>query len=115
VEHSRCSMTQTALNASPRSDPDATISSPGTQSGTAVRHLPTSIGGYRLLGEGGMGAVYKAEQDRPRRLVALKVIKSGCASPERLRRFEQEFETLGRLHHPGIAQIYEADTPSAIG
>ena len=57
-----------------------------------------------------MGAVYEAEQNRPRRLVALKVIKSGWASPERLRRFEQEFETLGRLHHPGIAQIYEAGT-----
>ena len=100
----------TALNASFRSDPDATISSPGPQ---AARHLPASIGGYRiihLLGEGGMGAVYEAEQDRPRRVVALKVIKSGWASPERVRRFEQEFETLGRLHHPGIAQIYEAGT-----
>ena len=103
----------TALNVSHRSDPDATISSQGRQPATAARHLPASIGGYRilhLLGEGGMGAVYEAEQDRPRRLVALKVIKSGWAGPERLRRFEQEFETLGRLHHPGIAQIYEAGT-----
>src|SRR5262249_47229206 len=101
----------TVLNASPRSDPDATISSPGPQPATAAQHLPASIGGYRLirlLGEGGMGCVYEAEQDRPRRLVALKVIKSGWASPERLHRFEQEFEVLGRLHHPGIAQIYEA-------
>jgi len=73
--------------------------------------LPASIGSYRilrLLGEGGMGAVYEAEQDQPRRRVALKVIRAAWASPELLRRFEQESQALGRLHHPGIAQIYEA-------
>ena len=73
--------------------------------------LPAAIGRYRilrLLGEGGMGAVYEAEQDQPRRTVALKVIKPGHASPELLRRFEQESQALGRLQHPGIAQIYEA-------
>jgi eukaryotic-like serine/threonine-protein kinase len=80
--------------------------------------LPTHIGRYRivrLLGKGGMGAVYEAEQDNPRRSVALKVIRSFWASPQLLRRFEQESQMLGRLHHPGIAQIYEAgtaDTPS---
>jgi hypothetical protein len=75
--------------------------------------VPTSIGRYRiirLLGEGGMGAVYEAEQDQPRRRVALKVIKAAWASPDLLRRFQREFQTLGRLHHPGIAQIYEAGT-----
>ena len=79
----------------------------------AGRQLPASIGRYRiirLLGEGGMGAVYEAEQDQPRRRVALKVIKTAWASPEILRRFELESQTLGRLHHPGIAQIYEAGT-----
>jgi tetratricopeptide (TPR) repeat protein/predicted Ser/Thr protein kinase len=55
-----------------------------------------------------MGAVYEAEQDQPRRSVALKVIKAAWASPEMLRRFEQESQALGRLQHPGIAQIYEA-------
>ena len=73
--------------------------------------LPASIGSYRilrLLGEGGMGAVYEAEQDQPRSRVALKVIRAAWASPELLRRFEQESQALGRLHHPGIAQIYEA-------
>jgi serine/threonine protein kinase len=73
--------------------------------------LPESIGRYRivrLLGEGGMGAVYEAQQDQPRRNVALKVIRAAWASPELLRRFEQESQALGRLHHPGIAQIYEA-------
>jgi len=75
--------------------------------------LPTTIGRYRivrLLGEGGMGAVYEAEQEQPRRSIALKVIRSAWASPQLLRRFEQESQTLGRLHHPGIAQIYEAGT-----
>ena len=72
---------------------------------------PSSIGRYRiirLLGEGGMGAVYEAEQDQPRRTVALKVIKAGLGGPELLRRFEHEFQALGRLQHPGIAQIYDA-------
>ena len=55
-----------------------------------------------------MGVVYEAEQDRPRRTVALKVIKPGFASPNLLRRFELEAEALGRLQHPGIAQIFEA-------
>jgi eukaryotic-like serine/threonine-protein kinase len=64
----------------------------------------------RLLGHGGMGAVYEAEQDSPHRIVALKVIRPGLASPELVRRFEQESLALGRLQHPGIAQIYEAGT-----
>jgi eukaryotic-like serine/threonine-protein kinase len=55
-----------------------------------------------------MGAVYQAEQDRPRRAVALKVIRGVWASTELNRRFEQETQALARLHHPGIAQIYEA-------
>ena len=78
---------------------------------TPTHPLPASVGHYRiirLLGEGGMGAVYEAEQDQPRRSVALKVIKAAWASPEMLRRFEQESQALGRLQHPGIAQIYEA-------
>ena len=70
--------------------------------------LPARIGHYRilrLLGEGGMGAVYEAEQDLPHRTVALKLIRAGYASAEMLRRFENEAQALGRLQHPGIAQI----------
>jgi len=84
----------------------------GSEPGIASEH-PAVIGRYRILrliGEGGMGAVYEAEQDHPRRTVALKIIKSGMASPELLRRFEQESQALGRLQHPGIAQIHEAGT-----
>lgn len=63
-----------------------------------------------LIGEGGMGSVYEAEQDHPSRTVALKIIKPGISSPKLLRRFEQESQALGRLQHPGIAHIYEAGT-----
>jgi tetratricopeptide (TPR) repeat protein len=74
------------------------------------------VGRYRiirLIGEGGMGAVYEAEQERPHRTIALKVIRPGLSTPELLRRFEQESEALGRLQHAGIAQIHEAGTADA--
>ncbi|HYD01479.1 MAG TPA: serine/threonine-protein kinase, partial [Phycisphaerales bacterium] len=71
------------------------------------------LGRYRILrvlGEGGMGVVYLAQQDHPQRLVALKVIRGGALSPRALRRFELESQVLARLQHPGIAQVYEAGT-----
>jgi serine/threonine protein kinase len=71
------------------------------------------IGSYRVLrvlGEGGMGIVYLAEQERPRRTVALKVIRPGIATARMLKRFEHEAHVLGLLQHPGIAQVYEAGT-----
>ena len=73
--------------------------------------LPDRIGPYRvtrLLGEGGMGVVYEAEQDRPRRRVALKIIRPGMLTDPMLRRFRREAEVLGRLTHPGIAHVYDA-------
>jgi len=72
--------------------------------------LPRSIGKFRILGklgEGGMGTVYEAEQAVPRRTVALKVLKLAFCSPDSVRRFEHEGQFLGRLQHPGIAQIFE--------
>jgi serine/threonine protein kinase len=77
------------------------------------RRLIERIGSYRIigvLGKGGMGMVYLAEQERPKRLVALKIIRPGVASTKLIRRFEQEAQLLGRLQHPGIAQIHEAGT-----
>ncbi len=82
-------------------------------SGSSARDLPATIGTYRILGfigEGSMGIVYRAEQQNPQRIVALKVIRVGIASAEHLRRFERESELLGRLQHPGITRIYEAGT-----
>ncbi|MBA3296852.1 MAG: serine/threonine protein kinase [Acidobacteria bacterium] len=78
-----------------------------------AQSLPARIGPYRilrLLGEGGMGVVYEAEQASPRRTVALKVIRAGYATGEMLRRFQNEALALGRLQHPGIGQIYDAGT-----
>ena len=82
----------------------------------APDRFPERIGQYRILGvlgRGGMGVVYRAEQERPQRPVALKVIKPGVESPETLKRFELEGQVLGRLQHPGIAQVFEAGTADA--
>jgi serine/threonine protein kinase/Tfp pilus assembly protein PilF len=71
------------------------------------------IGQYhikRIIASGGMGSVYEAMQEHPRRKVALKVMRSGITSRSALRRFEFESQLLGRLRHPGIAQVYEAGT-----
>ncbi len=67
--------------------------------------------GYETLGElgrGGMGVVYKARQLKLNRLVALKVILAGAhAGPEATARFLQEAETIARLKHANIVQIYD--------
>jgi WD40 repeat protein len=84
---------------------------PSSTSALAPATLPPTIGRYRVvrvLGEGGMGTVYEAEQDSPRRTVALKVIRPGLTSGFLLQRFAREAQILGRLHHPGLAQVYEA-------
>ncbi len=79
--------------------------------------LPERIGRYRVLsrlGAGGMGVVYEAEQDHPRRRVALKVLRADLVSPEMLRRFEVEAQALAWLNHPGIATVYEMGTAETI-
>ncbi|MEO8277909.1 MAG: serine/threonine-protein kinase, partial [Thermoanaerobaculia bacterium] len=80
--------------------------------------LPTAygpgvkIGPYRilqLLGEGGFGSVYMAEQVAPiQRRVALKVIKLGMDTREVIARFEQERQALAMMDHPGIAHVFDA-------
>jgi tRNA A-37 threonylcarbamoyl transferase component Bud32 len=68
----------------------------------------TVLGGFLVLhaiGSGGMGVVYAAQQDRPRRTVAIKVLRRGFRHPEVVKRFAREAEMLGRLQHPGIAQV----------
>lgn len=80
--------------------------------------LPERIGRYRIvrrIGRGGMGEVFVAEQDQPRRTVALKVLRPDAVTPQLLKRFRQEAEILGRLQHPGIAQIHDAGTVATDG
>ena len=83
-----------------------------------VDSLPEQIGDFRiigLLGEGGMGAVYLADQLHPRRRVALKVIKAKIISEDAIKRFEVEGETLAKLSHPGVAQVFAAGIESDAG
>ena len=74
--------------------------------------IPDRIGGYgilRLLGEGGMGSVYLAEQSEPvQRTVALKVIKLGMDTGEVVARFESERQALAIMNHPHIAKVFDA-------
>jgi serine/threonine protein kinase len=67
-----------------------------------------------ILGEGGMGIVYLAEQAEPiRRQVALKIIKPGMDSKRVIARFEAERQALALLDHPNIAHVYDAGTTEA--
>jgi serine/threonine protein kinase/tetratricopeptide (TPR) repeat protein len=77
----------------------------------------TRIGPYKLLqklGEGGMGAVWMAEQEQPvRRRVALKIIKAGMDSRQVIARFEQERQALALMDHPNIAKVLDAGATDA--
>jgi tetratricopeptide (TPR) repeat protein len=80
--------------------------------------LPERIGPYEirgLLGAGGMAVVYRAHQSHPDRLVALKVLRPHLAESVSNLRFRREINLLARLHHPGIAQIYDAGTATCGG
>jgi len=90
-----------------------TVSSPeGFGTPKQPESHPESIAGYRvlgLLGQGGMGVVWEAEQERPKRRVALKVMRLSHAVDDlHAKMFHREVETLGRLKHPNIAAIYES-------
>jgi len=79
--------------------------------------VPERIGPYKilqLLGEGGMGVVYLAEQEEPiRRRVALKVIKLGMDTKQVVARFEAERQALAMMDHPCIAKVFDAgQTPN---
>jgi non-specific serine/threonine protein kinase/serine/threonine-protein kinase len=91
--------------------------SPGTDEPT--RHIETGdiaegamIGPYRLLqliGHGGMGEVWLAEQKHPvRRRVAIKLIKVGMDTREVVARFESERQALALMDHPAIAKVFDA-------
>jgi eukaryotic-like serine/threonine-protein kinase len=91
---------------------DAFVSPPASSSPVDDGDHPHSIGPYRItgvLGEGGMGVVYLAEQSEPvRRQVALKVLKAGMDTKQVLARFESEKQSLALMEHPGIARVLDA-------
>lgn len=101
-------------------NPDPTRQSPQTNlpesdvfwstRGAAVHRHPEQIGPYRIravLGQGGMGVVYLADQDAPSREVALKVIRPDVEGRDLRSRFRREAEALLKLRHAGIAQVYD--------
>jgi tetratricopeptide (TPR) repeat protein len=95
--------------ATPAAAPPTCYTGPTGAGGEAVG--PAVVPGYRVLGvlgKGGMGVVYKAEDTALHRLVALKMILYGdYAGPEERRRFQAEAEAVARLQHPNIIQVYE--------
>jgi hypothetical protein len=95
---------------SPNPPPTAEAASPAERPGA-------TIGRYRLreqIGEGGMGIVYVAEQQKPlRRKVALKVIKPGMDSKAVTARFEAERQTLAMMDHANMAKVFDAGTTDA--
>jgi eukaryotic-like serine/threonine-protein kinase len=98
-------MSDSPLDDAAHADPDTTRSQPDTG-----QTSPT-IGAYRLLhllGEGGMGEVWLAEQTSPvRRQVALKVIKVGMDTRHVVARFEAERQALALMDHPAIATVFD--------
>jgi len=107
----------------PAADVDVTLDnvgsarSPGSPGSSASRTISVtpeikSIGPYRLLqllGEGGMGEVWLAEQKKPiQRTVALKLIKTGMDTKAVVARFESERQALALMDHPNIARVFEA-------
>jgi Protein kinase domain len=72
--------------------------------------VPESIGPYRILakiGEGGMGVVYKAQDRRLQRIVALTVIREFDSDSTRRQRFWQEARTAAQVAHPNACRIYD--------
>ncbi len=73
---------------------------------------PSVIGPYRIvgqLGEGGMGTVYRAEQEVPiKRSVAIKVVRAEYAHGQIIARFEAERQALARMDHPNISKVLDA-------
>ena len=86
----------------------------GATTAPAPPPYPSRIGAFEILGvlgEGGMGHVFLAEQSEPlRRKVALKLIHSTLVGPVALARFAAERQAMAQLQHPNVAQIFEAGT-----
>ena len=104
----------------PTLDPSTHGDAPESEAGSVyvpppkVFKDPDRIGPYRMLevvGEGGFGTVWVAEQQAPvRRRVALKIIRPGMDSRAVVARFEQERQALAMMDHPNIAKVFDAGT-----
>src|SRR5207248_777932 len=101
--------TEPAANAA--SQPTAVLgaSKPSAEAGKASKN--TALGDFRLLkklGEGGMGAVYKAQDVQLDRIVAIKVLAKHLASNEAyVQRFQREAKVMAKLDHPHIVRCYK--------
>ena len=98
--------------------PTPLLDGAGTYALNVGGSLPETIGPFRilgLLGEGGMGRVFEAQQADPARRVALKVIRGPLATESQRRRFATEAQALAWLNHPGIATVYETGTAELRG
>ena len=108
------------LRACDEPDRDATLTvahSAATQADSRREGPGTIIGPFKLLqllGEGGFGSVFLAEQEHPvRRKVALKIIKLGMDTRQVVARFEQERQALAMMDHPNIARVLDAGSTDA--
>ena len=113
-EHLKRLLTAIGLDESDPGEQGSQTNSSAKNASSFMEQPGTRIGRYkllRMLGEGGMGIVYLAEQQGSiRRRVALKVIKPGMDSKRVAARFEAERQALALLDHPNIAQVYDAGT-----
>lgn len=87
----------------------------GARSDAAEPEMPERAGNYQiteLIGQGGMGAVYKGRRDSGdfEHVAAIKVVRPGLFSDALTARFERERQTLAGLNHPGIARLFDGGT-----
>lgn len=91
---------------------DASSVSPGSDAGTSSEPDGQSFGPYwllEILGEGGMGTVYRAQQRAPlKREVALKVIRPELCTDAAIARFAQERQSMALMEHPNIATVFDS-------
>jgi len=102
----------TGPQTTPSDSPWRTSDAGGDETPPTSGPPPSAIGPYtilELLGEGGMGMVYRAQQTEPlRRDVAIKIVKRGTDTDRVVGRFARERRALARLDHPNIARVIDA-------